>query len=450
MTHPQTPDGGADDQRHLLHVEWERVELLAFNVIRERAGAGPVAGELEPIKALQLQVDRLRESWRESAWARLELNDIPPVAWDILSCVLAPECLPKVAALFQQIQGANEGYPSAALLQELLAFGAKEIEPLLRELAAGGFLFRRGLLQRDGQHPLAPVRPAPGVAETLRGGQVHLPVPGALRIHRCAGWDDLVLASERKVMLREFIDWVRFREVVVDRWGGVDTGGPLALFTGPSGTGKTLAASVVASELSWPLYRVDLGQLVSKYIGDTEKNLNRLFDAAHGKKIVLQFDEADSLFGKRGDVRDARDRYANMEVSHLLARIESHRGPCILTTNLREHLDPAFTRRFQMVVVFQRPDAHQRLCLWQKLLPPHAPMAGRIDLNSVASAVNLTGGNIRNAALHAAYLAAAQGKAIDLPALSLAVWREINKDGRKRTRSDLGFLKEYLEGAEGK
>jgi len=273
---------------------------------------------------------------------------------------------------------------------------------------------------------------------------MELMVPGALRIPRTPSWEDLVLSPERKTMLKEFLFWIKYRTVVVNKWGGLDTGGPLALFSGPSGTGKTFAAGVVAGELGWPLYRVDLGALVSKYIGETEKNLNALFEAVHGKQVVLQFDEADSLFGKRGDVRDARDRYANMEVSHLLTRIENHQGPCILTTNLRDHLDPAFTRRFQMIVVFQLPDRGQRKLLWEKHLPPDAPLDTGLDTRALGRAVALTGGSIRNAALHAAYLAAARNNPIGPEEVALAVWREINKDGRKRTPADMGFLADHL------
>jgi SpoVK/Ycf46/Vps4 family AAA+-type ATPase len=245
-------------------------------------------------------------------------------------------------------------------------------------------------------------------------------------------------------MLREFLLWITHKAPVVGEWGGGACGGPVGLFAGPSGTGKTFAAAVLAAELGWPLYRVDLGRFVSKYIGETEKNLNRLFDAAHGQPMILQFDEADSLFSKRGEVREARDRYANMEVSHLLARIESHQGPVILTTNLRKHLDPAFARRFQVVVDFPRPDAEARTRLWQRLLPPRAPREPGVDPAFLGAAVNLTGGSIRNAALHAAYLAAGAGKPLSLGHVALAVWRELGKDGRELSPTDLGPLAPFL------
>jgi SpoVK/Ycf46/Vps4 family AAA+-type ATPase len=231
---------------------------------------------------------------------------------------------------------------------------------------------------------------------------------------------------------------------VETEWGARLPGGPIALFAGPSGTGKTLAAEVIANTLGRRLYRVDLGMLVSKYIGETEKNLNALFDAADGQNVVLLFDEADSLFGRRGDVREARDRYANMEVSHLLSRIERHRGPCILTTNLRQHLDSAFARRFQVVIDFPRPDISSRAMLWRRALPKFAPLSPDISMEQLGAALELTGAQIRNSALHAAFLAAAQDSVISLAHIAAAVMSELVKDGREVPLSSLGMLAAHL------
>ncbi len=427
-----------------IYCEWQRVERLAFNVISQRAGEKISSDELTQTEQLQKQTNDLRLNWKKSQWSRLELDGISPLAWDIISCLLAPEFVPKIAILYRQLQGNNQLYPSAALLQELLAFSTDEVGELLDELNYDGFLHMNKLIQRDEFSPLAPIIAKKTVIAQLSGRQHNLMIPGASLVTQKVSWHELVLDDERKTMLCEYVDWVKYRDVVVNQWQGLDIGGPLALFSGASGTGKTFAASVIASELGWALYRVDLGMLVSKYIGETEKNLNVLFDAVHGKKIVLQIDEADSLFGKRGEVRDARDRYANMEVSHLLSRIESHRGPIILTTNLREHIDSAFTRRFQMIVTFQRPDKKQRLVMWDTLLPKKAPRSSDLDIKAIANDINMTGGSIRNAALHAAYLAAAKGGEIGSHEMAKAIWRELNKEGRKRSRSDLGHLAEYL------
>ena len=351
--------------------------------------------------------------------------------------------------MYQGLQpGIPQPYPTPALLQELLALDTTDVGGLRAALDNGAPLRRNHLIHIDGEGPFEPVRPGPGVTDRLLNRPVAVTAPpGTLPVTVHATWSDLVLPSAQVTMLREFLLYIRYRDRVVGEWGGSTIGGPVALFSGPSGTGKTFAASVLAAELDWPLYRVDLGRLVSKYIGETEQNLNRLFDHAHGRSMIIQFDEADSLFSKRGEVKEARDRYANMEVSHLLARIEMHDGPCILTTNLRTQLDQAFARRFQVVIDFPRPRAAERRRLWRRLLPPGAPRAPNVDVDVLGDAVNLTGGGIRNAALHAAYLAAGSGEPIGLVHIATAVWRELGKEGREVNLSELGPLAEYLRGA---
>ena len=277
--------------------------------------------------------------------------------------------------------------------------------------------------------------------------QAEIAPPGAIRVRQRASWEELVLPAEREIMLREFLLWLKHRDTVVHQWGGKTVGGPVALFSGPSGTGKTFAATVLATELGWPLYRVDLARLVSKYIGETEKNMGRLFDAVHGRPMVLQFDEVDALMSKRGEIKEARDRYANMEVSYLLTRIEDHEGPCILTTNLRTQIDKAFSRRFQIVVEFPRPDEAARMRLWSLMVPPRAPRHADVDFDLLARAVNLTGGNIKNAALHAAYLAADDNRCISMAHIATAVFRELAKDRPQLSQNDLGPLAEYLPAA---
>jgi SpoVK/Ycf46/Vps4 family AAA+-type ATPase len=177
-----------------------------------------------------------------------------------------------------------------------------------------------------------------------------------------------------------------------------------ALFAGASGTGKTMAAEVLANELHLDLYRIDLSSVVSKYIGETEKNLRRVFDAAESGGAILLFDEADALFGKRSEIKDSHDRYANIEVSYLLQRMEAYRGLAILTTNMKESLDTAFLRRIRFVVNFPFPDATQRAEIWRHIYPTTVPTEG-IDVNKLAQ-LNVAGGNIRNIALNAAFLAA--------------------------------------------
>jgi hypothetical protein len=238
----------------------------------------------------------------------------------------------------------------------------------------------------------------------------------AQRIEPAAGWDDLVLPAPILDTLRQIELQVRRRSQVYEDWGFARKSsrglGISALFAGPSGTGKTTAAEVLAAGLRLDLYRIDLSAVVSKYIGETEKNLRRVFDAADEGGAVLLFDEADALFGKRSEVKDSHDRYANIEVSYLLQRMEAYRGLAILTTNRREALDPAFLRRLRFVVQFPFPDAAQRAEIWRRVFPAETPLGG-IDAVRLAQ-MSVPGGTIRNIALSAAFFAADAGEPVTM------------------------------------
>ena len=236
----------------------------------------------------------------------------------------------------------------------------------------------------------------------------------ARRIEPVARWDDLVLPDAELALLHHIVDQVRGRATVLRSWGlaeRVTRGSAVtALFAGGSGTGKTLAAEVIAHELELDLYRVDLAGVVSKYIGETEQNLRRVFDAAEEGGTLLLFDEADALFGKRSEVKDSHDRYANIEVSYLLQRMEDYRGVAILTTNLRHALDDAFLRRLRFVVTFPFPAPAERARLWARAFPARAPV-GDLDIGRLAK-LAASGGMIRNIALNAAFCAAGQGREV--------------------------------------
>ncbi|MDB4950659.1 MAG: ATPase central protein [Gemmatimonadetes bacterium] len=251
----------------------------------------------------------------------------------------------------------------------------------------------------------------------------------AQRIDGDGAWDDLVLPEPQARTLREVVAHVRHRAQVYEEWGFARKGarglGISALFAGPSGTGKTLAAEVVANSLELDLYRIDLSQVVSKYIGETEKNLRRVFDAAEEGGAVLLFDEADALFGKRSEVKDSHDRYANIEVSYLLQRMESYRGLAVLTTNLKSSIDQAFLRRIRFVVAFPFPDAAQRADIWRRAFPAGTPTDG-LDAGKLAR-LNVAGGNIRNIALGAAFLAADAGTPVRMEHLLSAARGEMAK-----------------------
>ncbi|MDI7274997.1 MAG: ATP-binding protein, partial [Anaerolineae bacterium] len=248
------------------------------------------------------------------------------------------------------------------------------------------------------------------------------------------GWDDIVLPPDQLALLREIIATVRQRSHVLDDWGVgqklASSPGVTMLFAGPPGTGKTMAAEIMAAELGLDLYKIDLSTVVSKYIGETEKNLERIFTEAATSNAILFFDEADALFGKRSEVRDSHDRYANIEISYLLQRMEAYEGVTILATNLRANLDEAFTRRLQFAVDFPFPEEADRLRIWQTLFPAGVPRDPDVDLPFLARRHKLAGGSIRNIIVGAAYLAAADGQAVSMAHLLHSTRRELQKMGR--------------------
>jgi len=266
-----------------------------------------------------------------------------------------------------------------------------------------------------------------------RGQTAHLLGALARKIEPVYAWDDLVLPAGSAAQLRELCQRVTLRERVMHDWGlerKLSLGrGTIALFAGPPGTGKTMAAEVVARELGLDLFKIDLSSMISKYIGETEKNLERIFTAATDADAILMFDEADALFGKRSAVRDSHDRYANIEVSYLLQRMEQYDGIAILATNLREHLDDAFTRRLQFIVDFPFPNDAERRRIWANCLDglPHEP---RIDVGQLGRDFRFSGANIKNAVLHAAFLAAAQDSRIGMTQVLQAVRSEHHKMGK--------------------
>lgn len=254
-----------------------------------------------------------------------------------------------------------------------------------------------------------------------------------------ATWEDLVLPEPQKQLLREIAIQVRHRSTVYEQWGFAAKGarglGISALFSGLSGTGKTMAAEVLASELQLDLYRIDLSSVVSKYIGETEKNLRRVFDAAEQGGAILLFDEADALFGKRSEVKDSHDRYANIEVSYLLQRMEAYRGLAILTTNLKNALDTAFLRRIRFIVQFPFPDVAQRAEIWQHIFPAKTPTE-ELDVQKLAR-LNASGGNIRNIAVYAAFLAAEDQESVRMKHLLRAARMEFAKFEKTPTEAEI-------------
>jgi SpoVK/Ycf46/Vps4 family AAA+-type ATPase len=261
----------------------------------------------------------------------------------------------------------------------------------------------------------------------------------AQRVVSSVEWDDLIVPPRQKEVLMSIIAQVRNRTKVYEEWGfaprlqgkGL---GVSALFSGPSGVGKSLAGELIGRALELDVYRVDLSALVSKWVGETEKNLRRVFDAAEDGGVILQFDEADALFGRRSEVKDSHDRHANIEVSYLLQRLEAYRGLCILTTNMRDNIDEAFLRRLRFIVDFRFPSREERRAIWQRIFPESLPRDA-LNYESLAQ-LNLAGGSIRNIALGASFLAADRDGAVTMADLLQAAQLEYEKVGRRITDAE--------------
>lgn len=255
----------------------------------------------------------------------------------------------------------------------------------------------------------------------------------AERIATQLEWDDLILHPNTLHQIRDLENWMRWNETLMNDWGMKKhvKRGYRSLFYGPPGTGKTLTATLLGKSTGKDVYRVDLSQTVSKYIGETEKNLSKLFDKAENKNWILFFDEADALFGKRTDVRDAHDKYANQEVAYLLQRVEAYNGLVILASNQRTNIDEAFTRRFQSIIHFPFPRTEERLALWQKALPPQVTVAENVNWPQIAARFELTGANIINVVQHSLLTMMADGKqALDYQQIENGIVRELVKEGK--------------------
>ena len=287
------------------------------------------------------------------------------------------------------------------------------------------------------------------VYDACRAGSSEALADFASRIDPGYDWDDIVLPAGTRTHLREVANRLTDRGTVYADWGFAERAslgnGTVALFSGPSGTGKTMAAEVVAGHAGLDLYKIDLAAVVSKYVGETESNLGRIFDEAADSDAVLLFDEADALFGERSDVSDAHDRYANIEVDYLLQRVEEHDGAVILTTNLESNIDDAFVRRIHLSVEFPLPDRAARAEIWRRVFPAATPV-GDLDYDFLAR-LDLTGGNIRNAALTAAFYAADHGTDVRMEEVVRAVKRECQKIGMPLQPDQFGEYRYIIESA---
>jgi ATPase family associated with various cellular activities (AAA) len=325
---------------------------------------------------------------------------------------------------------------AAALAEENLSAPTDELDAVAALFALSAGQIERAAVDagRTTQTSAGPGRLADAARRQLAHGLGGL----ARRLEADVGWDDLVVAPATARQLRELATVVRSRHLLADTPSvALRSRGLSFLFAGPSGTGKSLTASVLAADLGLDLYAIDLATVVSKYIGETEKQLRRVFEAARSSNAILFFDEADALFGKRSEVSDAHDRYANIEVAYLLQQMEAYDGVAILATNLSGNIDDAFTRRVHQVVEFAFPDAKLRARLWEVMLRG-AAVADDVDVAALAQRFELAGGNIRNCAVHARLLAAAAGTPIGNRELIVAVAREYQKLGRHPSQTEFG------------
>jgi AAA+ superfamily predicted ATPase len=391
-------------------VEWAAAVREA--VVGERAVVLDLVGPLDPLSA-----DRITKatelSWALSSPRELALDTLPSRPWSEIRL--------------------ESGLAEATDWASALGVAPDPAYPLSRDqlrlvAAAAG---------------ADPARLATGVRR-LAGGHLD---DLAVHVRPQRTMADLVLPADQTAQLREMVARYRRRSTVYQEWGfpTLPSTGVVALFSGPSGTGKTLAAEVVAERLGLDMYKVDLSSVVSKYIGETEKNLERIFTSASAGDLVLFFDEADALFGKRSEVGDAHDRYANIEVAYLLQRLESYGGLVIMATNLQRNIDDAFLRRISVLIDFSPPDETHRRLIWQHAFPGGAPVH-TLDFDYLARQFKVTGGVIRNAALGAAFLAAESGEKITMELVALALKREFQKVGRLLIETEFGRYFDLVNG----
>jgi hypothetical protein len=435
--------------RPALHFSVDRlkpetdVEELARQVAREAAlqEAGVI------ITGLDAQPDQMADALAAINGLRIPILVVGTNGWN-------PDCSEEIPLMFEasELSPGERDSLVRVCLGEALEDGVPE--PDEQVLALGQFSVGPRQVVRAAHSAL--------LQSGLNGGRVshadlHLAVRRqnntglerlARRISAEVEWTDLVLPPAQLEQLHELADRARYRELVLRTWGmrrgGGRGRGVTALFAGDSGTGKTMSAEVLAGELGLDLYAVDLSTVVDKYVGETEKNLERIFTEATQVNGVLLFDEADAIFGKRSEVRDAHDRYANIESAYLLQRMEAFEGLAVLSTNLRANLDEAFTRRLDIVVDFPAPDEEHRLRLWQRSLGEPLPVGEDLDLEFCAKAFELSGGNIRSAATSAAYRAARRGRRVAMADVIQGIVSEYRKLGRLCQEREFGPYQHLL------
>lgn len=436
------------DVRRMPHNEQERQMLLML--LRREArlrGAGLYLAHSEVLLADE-QTKRIMEAVIDTRdGCSTESSGFPLLLGCEVPCQLAdvwPErqvialdvALPDFPQRLHYWQEAWQAYGVSSLTDKEETMLASQLFLSGRQIHAA---VRNAVLQKKLQGGRQDVLSSDDLSLAARQQLHHHLSQFAQKVELLYTWDDIVLPSRTLQQLHDIWTAVAYHHIVFAEWGFerkfAGGKGVTALFSGTSGTGKTMAASIIARELKRDLYTIDLANVVSKYIGETEKNLGHIFDEAQASNAILFFDEADALFGKRSEVRDAHDRYANIEVAYLLQKIEVYPGTVILATNLSKNLDDAFARRMQHVIEFPFPDATLRERIWRTMFPTATPIAESIDFGFLGRQFELAGGNIRNSVLAAAFLAAEENGCISMEHLVIAVARELRKMGKMPLQS---------------
>ena len=421
----------AIDTARLPHARRELVAGLRGSLIRASLhGLVPVLSGLEQIEPTDVDIrDAVRQVLRTHPGPiciRTSPESNLPIDPGFVSVVLPPLDETQRAEAWDKLLGAAGVAADRDRLASRYRIGPGIIRRVIRELTATGAGRGDATVALDEQ-----------VRQHVAARLDHV----AKRVERTAHWEDVALPEELRDSLREFIGRARQRRTVYERWGYdakmTTSRGLTALFYGPPGTGKTMVAGVIAQELGLDMYRVDLARVVSKWVGETEKNLSEVFDAAEDGQVLILFDEADSLFAKRTDVRTSNDRYANLEVNYLLQRLDTFEGIAILTSNLDGAIDPAFKRRLTLRLQFPFPDEETRVRLWTAHVTPETPVAGDFDFVELARRYPLSGGYIRNCTLRAAFLAAHEGQPMTQQHLVRAIQLEYREIGKLSTTSRL-------------
>lgn len=421
-----------------LDPEAARLVLLIDAAYRHRDGKTSTADQRRTIEAAQGRVTQARAG---GLWTRI-LQGLAPddLALDALACALLPVLRPAQALRIAGLQGGAELAPTQALLHQILLLSGAEDLQMLRLISPAGPLLAGGWLSVEGMGPARLLRPGPRLLRRILGedGFGALPAGMVLDDDGTGALPDLILPADIARHLDEIAALARFALTAQDGDALSAPAGPAVLLTGPPGTGKSLAARHLARRLKRPLFRLELGRIVSKWLGDTERNLTEVFTQMSGTRGCILIDECDAILGRRVAVREARDHSANMTVSHLLMLLERHRGPVFATSNLRNNLDDAYLRRFAAVVEFRRLDPRLRAAAWHAALGPE----DRPDLADLAASIDLPPAEIANAALYARALA--DGAALGPEHLARAIRRERGKAAATFTGAELMALAPYL------